>query len=109
MKELALPKAQPKFDDIEDIFNDEQKKILLTNYIDETIKSKLAIAAEQLNVKMLREKACDDLRLDPRLFNEYVATVYNNDYTGRAKRADRVAALLSLLITEAGLTYEPTE
>lgn len=98
-KELA-PKAK-KFNDIQSIMKDPAKKALLSNLVDEAVTCKGAIALQQQNIKVLRDKAIDFLALNPKLFNAYVAAAYNNDYAQRKDSLDEQLTLLENIMGDA--------
>lgn len=99
-KELA-PKAT-KFTDISSIMKDPSMKAKLSNFIDEAVTCKGAIAAQQTQIKGLRDMAVEELGLNPKLFSAYVAAAYNNDYKKRKDSLDEQVVLLEYIMGEAG-------
>ena len=96
--ELA-PKTK-KFRDIASIMKDPSAKAKLTNLVDEAVTCKSAIALQQQNIKVLRDAALEDLQLNPKLFNAYVAAAFNNDYAQRKDSLDEQVALLENIMGE---------
>lgn len=103
-KELA-PKAK-KFRDIDSIMKDPAAKAKLSNLIDEAVTCKSAIALQQQNIKVLREAALDDLQLNPKLFNAYVAAAFNNDYAQRRESLEEQVALLENIMGDAQIDHD---
>ncbi len=103
-KELA-PKAK-KFRDIGSIMKDPAAKAKLSNLIDEAVTCKGAIALQQQNIKVLREAALDDLQLNPKLFNAYVAAAFNNDYAQRRESLEEQVVLLENIMGDAQIDHD---
>lgn len=101
-KTKELTPATRKFADISTIMKDPNTKAVLSNLIDEAVTCKSAIAAQQQQIKALREAALEDLRLNPKLFNAYVAAAFNNDYQHRKESLDEQVALLEYIMGETG-------
>jgi len=87
-------KQNTKFRAIQDIMNNPALKAKLNNLVDEAVRTKQKIFEEQLTIKTLREVALNDVGLNPKLFNYYVAAVFNNDY---AMRKDSLTELSDLI------------
>lgn len=105
--ELAL--KSEKFRDINSIMKDTAAKAKLSNLIDEAVTCKSAIAMQQQNIKVLREVARDDLKLNPKLFNAYLSACFNNDFGVRKESLDEQLTLLDHIMGEAGITYDPND
>lgn len=83
-----------KFRSIEDILKDPALKAKLNNLVDEAVRCKIRIQQEQETIKDLRDVAKNDVNLNPKLFNYYVAMVYNNDYAARKDNLDQLSTLI---------------
>lgn len=99
----ALVPATSKFRDIGSIMKDPQAAATLSNYIDEAVTCKSAIATQQAHIKAIRDRAIDELSLNPKLFNAYVAASFNNDYTKRKQGLDEQLTLLEHIMKAAGI------
>lgn len=86
--------TKQKFRNIEDILKDPASKAKLNNLVDEAVRCKIRIQQEQETIKDLRDVAKNDLSLNPKLFNYYVAMVYNNDYTARKDNLEELSTLI---------------
>lgn len=107
--ELVTGKTS-KFKSIDTIMKDPASKNLLNSLIDEAIECKTAIQTQQQSIKILREKALDDLGLNPKLFNAYVAASFNNDYQQRKDSLDEQVTLLEFIMGQTGvITNAKTE
>lgn len=106
-KELA-PKTS-KFRDIASIMKDPAMKAKLSNLIDEAVTCKSAIAAQQTQIKGLRDLAVEDLQLSPKLFNLYVGAAFSNDYSKRKESLDEQVTMLEHIMGEAGFKLEHDE
>lgn len=87
-----------RFRSIEEIFLNPAEKAKLTNLVDEAVRCKTRIQLEQETIKQLRETAKDELSLNPKLFNYYVAMVYSNDYSARKDALDQLDKLVSTVM-----------
>lgn len=92
-----------KFRDIGAILKDPAQKAKLNNLVDEAVRCKTKIHGEQETIKDLRDVAKTDLGLNPKLFNAYVSSVFNNDYM---VRRDSHMQLVDLLDAVIGLLPE---
>jgi len=97
-KELA-PKAK-KHRSIEEIMRDPGAKAKLNNLVDEAVTCKTKILHEQQTIKALKDAALEDLGLHPKLFGNYVAMVFNNDYTQRKEGLEQQLTLVELVMGE---------
>lgn len=99
MNNLVLngAKAQ-KFRSIEDILKDQALKAKLNNLVDEAVRCKLRIQNEQETIKDLRNVARDELSLNPKLFNLYVNSAFNNDYVSRKTSLEEQLSLIDAVI-----------
>lgn len=84
-----------RFRSIEDIFKNPADKTKLMNLVDEAVRCKTKIQLEQESIKQLRDVAKEELSLNPKLFNYYVAMVYANDYSARKDQLDQLDRLVS--------------
>ncbi len=98
-----LVPATSKFRDIGSIMKDPQAAATLSNYIDEAVTCKAAIATQQQLIKAIRERALEELSLNPKLFNAYVAASFNNDYVKRKTGLDEQVTLLEHIMKAAGI------
>ncbi len=100
--ELALgdkgDKPNTKFKDIQSILKDPALKAKLNNLVDEAVRCKQRIYAEQQNIKDLRDAARNDVALNPKHFNYYVAMVFNNDYVARKEDVDQLSTLIDAVL-----------
>jgi hypothetical protein len=87
-----------RFRPIEDILKDPAAKAKLTNLVDEAVRSKTKIQLEQETIKSLRDVARNELDLNPKLFNYYVAMVYSNDYSARKDNVLELEALINAVM-----------
>lgn len=94
MAKTELVAKSKKFRDIGSIMKDPVAKAKLMNLVDEAVTCKAAIALQQTNVKALRDAAKEDLDLNPKLFNTFVAAAFNNDYAQRKDSLDEQVTLL---------------
>ena len=74
-----------------------------SNYIDEAVTCKTAIATQQTHIKAIRDRAIEEIGLNPKLFNAYVAASFNNDYTKRKQGLDEQLTLLEHIMKAAGI------
>lgn len=102
-KSNALVPAASKFKDISTIMKDPQLAATLSNYIDEAVTCKSAIATQQQHIKAIRDQAIEEIGLNPKLFNAYVAASFNNDYTKRKMGLDEQVTLLEHIMKAAGI------
>lgn len=98
-----LVPATSKFRDIGSIMKDPQLAATLSNYIDEAVTCKTAIATQQTHLKAIRDRAIEEIGLNPKLFNAYVAASFNNDYTKRKQGLDEQLTLLEHIMKAAGI------
>jgi len=100
---IVADKPVSKFKNIKDILKDPASKAKLNNMIDEAVRCKQRIHNEQQSIKDIRDLARNDVQISPKMFNYYVAMVFNNDY---AQRLDNVHQLEDLIETvmQLGLT-----
>lgn len=108
-KTTELAPKTSKFRDITTILKDKALKARLTNMVDEAVTCKAAIQLQQDNIKALREAARDDLGVNPKLFNAYVAAAFNNDYAQRKDSLDEQLALIEGIMGEGTLTLNHDE
>jgi hypothetical protein len=94
----AEKKNQTKFRSIQDIMKDPGLKSKLNNLVDEAVRAKHRIYTEQQTIKDLRDVARNDIALNPKLFNYYVAAVFNNDYTSRKENLDELSTLIDTVM-----------
>ena len=87
-----------KFRTIEDILKNPALKSKLNNLVDEAVRCKQAIYMQQMTIKDLRETARDDVGINPKQFNAYVAATFNNDYTARRESHMEMVDLLDAVI-----------
>jgi len=99
-KSNELTTKSKKFRDINSIMKDTAAKAKLSNLIDEAVSCKGAIAMQQANIKVLRDAALEDLQLNPKLFNAYVAAAFNNDYGQRKESLEEQVAMLEAIMGE---------
>lgn len=105
----ALVPATSKFRDIGSIMKDERTANILSNFIDEAVTAKAAIAKQQAQIKAIRDRALEELELNPKLFNAYVAASFNNDYTKRKSNLDEQVTLLEHIMRAAGIVGDDSE
>lgn len=101
MRELvanAADKPNTKFKDIQAILKDPLLKAKLNNLVDEAVRCKQRIYGEQQAIKDLRDAARNDVMLNPKHFNYYVAMVFNNDYTARKEDVDQLSTLIEAVL-----------
>lgn len=98
MNLIAKEPGPKRFRPIEDILKDPATKAKLTNLVDEAVRCKTKIQLEQETIKSLRDVARTELDLNPKLFNYYVAAVYNNDYSSRKESLDQLSSLMESII-----------
>jgi hypothetical protein len=102
MRELATKisaeKPNDKFKKIQDILKDPQLKAKLNNLVDEAVRCKQRIYNEQQTIKDLRDVAKNDVSLNPKLFNYYVAAVFNNDYSARKTSLEELVDLIDSVL-----------
>ena len=98
-----LVPATSKFKDIGSIMKDPRLAATLSNYIDEAVTCKTAIATQQTHIKAIRDNALEEIGLNPKLFNAYVAASFNNDYTKRKQNLDEQVTLLEHIMKSAGI------
>jgi hypothetical protein len=91
-------KVGTKFRNIQDIMNNPSLKSKLNNLVDEAVRAKQRIATEQETIKVLRDVAKNDLDLNPKLFNLYVASTFNNDYALRKTSLEEMIDLIDAVI-----------
>lgn len=100
---LVADKPNTKFKDITDILKDPQLKAKLNNCVDEAVRQKQQIFEKQQTIKDLRDTARNDVGLNPKLFNYYVAMVFSNDYAARKDNVDQLSTLIETVMA-LGLT-----
>lgn len=105
----ALVPATSKFKDIGTIMKDPQLAATLSNYIDEAVTCKSAIATQQQHIKAIRDRAIEEIGLNPKLFNAYVAASFNNDYTKRKAGLDEQITLLEHIMKAAGIVGDGSD
>ena len=98
-----LVPASSKFKDIASIMKDPRLAATLSNYIDEAVTCKTAIATQQTHIKAIRDNAIEELGLNPKLFNLYVAASFNNDYTKRRVDLNESLELIEKIMQSAGI------
>lgn len=96
----ATGKNVAKFREIREIMQIPSMKAKLTSYIDEAVKSKQKIQAEQEHIKAARENAKDEVGIKPAVFNQYVAMVYNNDYLQRKDKLEELIDMVDQVMKE---------
>lgn len=101
--------ATSKFADISTLMRDPATKARLQNYIDEAVSCKAEIAVQQANIKALRDAALEELKLNPKLFNTFVAAAFNNDYAVRKSSLEEQVTLLDYVMGEIGFTNDGAE
>jgi hypothetical protein len=99
----AADKPNTKFRSIEDILKDPVLKAKLNNLVDEAVRCKQRIYSENQAIKDLRDVARNDVSLNPKLFNYYVAMVFNNDYAARKENVDQLESLIDAVMNLGGL------
>jgi hypothetical protein len=101
--ELALgdkgDKPNTKFKDIQSILKDPLLKAKLNNLVDEAVRCKQRIYGEQQAIKDLRDAARNDVALNPKHFNYYVAAVFNNDYVARKTDLEQLVDLIDSVLS----------
>ena len=95
-----------KFRSIQEIMKNPTWKAQLSNYVDEAVKCKTAIAVQQQNIKVLRDEALQGVGLKPSLFNAFVAASFNNDYAQRKEGLDELVSLLDLIMNDSQIGYD---
>ena len=88
-----------KFRSIEDILKNPATKAKLNNLVDEAVQCKIKIQLQQTTIKDLRDVAKNDLELNPKLFNYYVAAVFNNDYAVRRDSLEQLSNLIDRVMS----------
>lgn len=99
----AADKPNVKFKSIQDIMRDPAMKAKLNNLVDEAVRCKQRIYTEQQAMKDLRDVARNDVALNPKLFNYYVAMVFNNDYAARKENVDQLETLIETVMNLGGM------
>lgn len=97
--QVATDKPNTKFRDIKDILKDPALKAKLNNMVDEAVRCKQRIYGEQQAIKDIRDVARNDLSLNPKLFNYYVAMVFNNDYAARLDDVNQLEHLIETVMS----------
>jgi hypothetical protein len=103
--ELLDPKTATKsvkYRDIRSIMKDPAAKAKLTNNVDEAVRSKQKIFTEQQTIKDLRDLSAKDIGIHPKLFNLYVQSAFNNDYSTRKTALEEMVDLIDSVIGIAG-------
>lgn len=95
---LVADKPNTKFRDIQSILKDPVLKAKLNNLVDEAVRCKQRIYGEQQAIKDLRDVARNDVELEPKLFNYYVAMVFNNDYAARLTSVEQLSTLIETVM-----------
>jgi hypothetical protein len=95
---VSADKPNTKFRDIQDILKDPVLKAKLNNLVDEAVRCKQRIYGEQQAIKDLRDVARNDVALNPKHFNYYVAMVFNNDYAARKEDVDQLSTLIDSVL-----------
>ena len=98
-----------KFRDINEIMSQPRMKALLSTYVDQAVKCKIAIGVEQESIKGIRQNALDELGLKPAVFNTYVAMVYNNDYVQRKDKLEELLDLVDQVMLDHNLLPNDTD
>jgi hypothetical protein len=94
----AAEKQNNKFKDIQSILKDPLLKAKLNNLVDEAVRCKQRIYGETQAIKDLRDAARNDVMLNPKHFNYYVAMVFNSDYVTRKQDIDQLATLIDAVL-----------
>lgn len=103
-KELVdLTGKSNKYREISEIMAQPTLRAKLTSYVDEAVKCKSKIQHEQENIKALREHARDELGIKPPVFNEYVRTVFSNDYQQRKEKLEELVDLVDAIMQDNNL------
>ena len=108
-KSTELAPATSKFRDISSIMKDPQAKAELSNYIDEAVACKGAIATQQAHIKAIRDAAIKELELNPKLFNAFLAAAFNNDYQTRKASLEEQVTLLEYIMGESGFIADSND
>ena len=98
--QLATKEKTKRTRSIEEIMRDPRAKAKLTQLVDEAVTCKQKIMHEQQNIKALKDAALEDLGLSPKLFGNYVAMVFNNDYGVRKESLEQQLTLVELVMGE---------
>lgn len=96
---ISADQKTRKFRSIEDILKDPALKAKLNNLVDEAVRCKIRIQHEQETIKDLRDVAKNEVSLNPKLFNYYVAMVYNNDYAARKDNLEELSTLIESVMS----------
>lgn len=96
--ELDTKKSKKR--SIQEIMRDKSAKTRLQNLVDEAVKIKEKIHFEQENLKALRSTALEELGLEPKLFNNYVAMLVNNDYEQRKDGLEEQLTLVEIVLND---------
>lgn len=99
----AADKPNTKFKNIEDIMRDPAMKAKLNNLVDEAVRCKQEIYKQQQAIKDIRDVARNDVALNPKLFNYYVAMVFANDYAARKENVDQLETLIDTVMRLGGM------
>lgn len=94
--------AGSKYKDINTIMRDPVARAELNSLIDEAVNHKVKIAELNQKIKLLREAAIDEIGINPKLFNAYVAASFNNDYLKRKAQLDEQVTMLEYLTGQIG-------
>jgi hypothetical protein len=95
MQELV---KSPKFQPIASIMKDPLLASRLATFIDNAVEAKGEIAKQNQLIKDTVKLACDELKVDPKLFRIYVAAAFNNDYGLRLQSLNTQVDLLERII-----------
>ena len=95
--ELA-PKGKKQYLSTTTILQDAGLRAKLQNYIDETLICKTAILDKQESIKTLRQTACDDLDMDPKMFSQLVSLYHNNNFDQKLADLEELEEVINTLL-----------
>jgi hypothetical protein len=100
MRTPKTPKRETR--QIEDILNNLSDRAKLQNFIDEAVRSKSRIAAEQEQLKAIREAAVEDVGIEGKMFNQLTALFFNNNFSEKQAELEKLDTAIDLLLMNKG-------
>jgi hypothetical protein len=98
MTNLTIKEQGPRFRPVQDILRDDRLKAKLTSLVDEAVNCKTKIQLQQEHIKQLREVSKKELDLDPKIFNFWVKSAYDNDYSSKKQSLEEMLALIENVV-----------
>lgn len=96
--QLATFGGKKNFVEVTTVLNDSAQRAKLQNYIDEVVRCKIKILDQNEAIKGLKEAACQDLNIDPKMFSSLVSLFFNNNFEQKKEELEKLEAAINALM-----------